>query len=340
MLNMLTQLVLTGLALVVATTQIHADPIRGSEDPGFQSALNIWLDGNDEKAIRALAVLARDNNRAAQIFLGQVQDKVWLHDHVTGKLNRKQKIELLREPKGLSGRSWLQSAAHDTPLARHLLEVRKPYENAEIGKALVAMGEVDAALQVMVTAIVAGDRLGALEIAIDDHAIVYTLGVARGLAEDPAARFRSGWYEANDPRIPRFRRRMHLLPTEQDAEKILWGAVSFRNMQPGSEEFQYIGEVLLALPELKPLVQIIERHCPGDVSGALASLQISRWSRPLTLEMFSPVESILPTKTYRASKRFENDVLRKMGRARFREAYLQNLNACAFSMLPKSSSQP
>ena len=91
--------------------------IPGQNSPAFQVVLQDWLDGKDRTALAQLAELARQDNRAAQIFLARLAEETHLHAHVTGSLPRAERIALLRQPGGLSGKSWLKAAQVDVPLA-------------------------------------------------------------------------------------------------------------------------------------------------------------------------------------------------------------------------------
>lgn len=333
MLKTLTRLFAFGFLFVLGTAPLHAAAITGSDDPRFQSALSNWLDGQDLAAIKALSALAQEDNRAAQILLAQIQNKIWLHDHVTAGLERKERIQLLREPKGLSGRSWLVSAAEDTPLAGYLLEARKPYENPEIGTALLAEGELDAALPLIARGYMAGDALGALELALNDKAFRYASGLAHEIITALPQGLASGSFSADDPRFDPLRERLADLPAGDAFERKLWGAAALRDLQPGSGPFQDIGTGMAAMPAMKPLVDIVQRHCPDDVASALATLQRAYPGIPLSLSLFSPVESLLPTARYQTSARFEKDILRRIDHDISFASMVQEANACAFDML-------
>ena len=84
-----------------------AQPV-GHDDPAFQRAVKAWLDDDDQTALPALATLAAEDNRAAQVLLGRIAIRPmgpWL-----AGLERKERNALLRAPGGLSGTSWLKVA--------------------------------------------------------------------------------------------------------------------------------------------------------------------------------------------------------------------------------------
>jgi len=123
--------------------------LRGREDPRFQSALAVWLADDDETALPELAALAAGGNRAAQVLLAQIDVTPAVQGPWLAGLARKQRNALLRAPGGLSGRSWMQAAAEDTPLARLWLVQLTPSATAETALAFAALGEHRAARSIL-----------------------------------------------------------------------------------------------------------------------------------------------------------------------------------------------
>ena len=134
------------LSLAIAT---RAAELRGQDDPRFQSALALWLDDDDETALPEFAALAAEGNRAAQVMLAQIDVTPRFQGPWLVGLPRKERNALLRAPGGLSGRSWMQAAAEDTPLARLWLIQHLPDTTAETAFAFAAMGESAAARQTL-----------------------------------------------------------------------------------------------------------------------------------------------------------------------------------------------
>jgi hypothetical protein len=142
-------LAFAALLLLTLGTASPAAELRGQDDPGFQSALALWLDDDDETALTELAALAAEGNRAAQVLLAQIDVTPWFQGPWLVGLPRKERNALLRAPGGLSGRSWMQVAAEDTPLARLWLIQHLPDTTAETALAFAAMGESAAARQTL-----------------------------------------------------------------------------------------------------------------------------------------------------------------------------------------------
>jgi hypothetical protein len=123
--------------------------LRGQDDPRFRSALASWLADDDEAALPELAALAARDNRAAQVLLAQIDATPPLQGPWLARLTRRQRIALLRAPGGLSGRSWMQAAAADTPLARLWLVQHSPAATTETALAFAASGEHRAARNIL-----------------------------------------------------------------------------------------------------------------------------------------------------------------------------------------------
>lgn len=330
-------LCIVGFLSVTGSAAVQGASVTGSESPEFQSALQTWLEGNDLEALQSLASLARADNRAAQVFLGQVAGKPWLHAHVTDALDRKERIELLRNPEGLSGKSWLASAAADTPLAQDFLDANRPYRDPANAKALLAQGELDAALPLIVRASMAGDSVGALELALSDRALPYSSGFVREVMRE-LPRLVDSDLILSDPRMPEIQSRIDQLPVTDPAGELLWGNGEQmgrpRKLTFSQADLRTIGDMLMEVPELQPLIRIVQRHCPQETSEALVTLQIASYA-PLTHITFSPVNTILPTAEYRQSARFEPDMLRRI-RSSSSTVVVQKLNTCASSMISRN----
>lgn len=116
----------------------------GHDAPAFKQAVKAWLADDDQTALPALAKLAREDNRAAQVLLGRIATRPmgpWL-----AGLKRKERVSLLRAPGGLSGTSWLKVAAEaGDPLAQLFLDAVDPRAGADIVRVLVEANELAAA---------------------------------------------------------------------------------------------------------------------------------------------------------------------------------------------------
>jgi hypothetical protein len=141
-------LLLVSCFLILAPFAI-AEPIAGQDDPRFQVALEAWLADDEPVALPALADLAAADNRAAQVLLALIdREPVYQGPWLVG-LDRSERIALIRSPGGLSGRSWMEQAAADTPLAALWLERDSPETTVDTALALAGMGEDRAARETL-----------------------------------------------------------------------------------------------------------------------------------------------------------------------------------------------
>jgi len=135
--------------------------IPGEDAVEFSDALNAWLDGDDLVALQGFKGAAEGGNTAAQILLARIAEEPHMHRHVTGDMSRKDRIELLRQPGGLSGTSWLDVAQEQSALAEGLVLRKVAFTSEETNdgnrvapeamravELLLAYGEIELATEV------------------------------------------------------------------------------------------------------------------------------------------------------------------------------------------------
>lgn len=134
-------------SILLATTIILSTVAASFANPDddFQTALDLWLEGNDETSLLALSALANDGYTDAQILLAQIErSSSFTSDFVTG-LTRKERTALLRMPGGLSGKSWLVAARENSDLAAAFLDVKSVETRYDAAISLYELGEIRAA---------------------------------------------------------------------------------------------------------------------------------------------------------------------------------------------------
>lgn len=333
----------SGLVLVVTLLlgQVAHAEIPGQEDEAFQAALAAWLNGEDMAALTAFASLAHADNRAAQIFLGMIEKQTWTHNHVTSDLPRKERIALLRNPKGLSGTNWLTFAALDTPLAQMLLDAHKPYKDSQNAQKLLVEGELLVPLQAITRAFNYGDTYGALEISVVKQAVPYSSGFAQALFKALPQMAEYGAVDLSDPRLANVLLGMKQFSHSDNAGTLMWGwnrsVPNFHELLNKPAWTQAIGKQLAEHPLMPPIVKVVSRHCPNDPESVLTTLQWANIGAPLYLSTLSPVESLLKTETYYSSKRFEDDFLRHAGFNHKDLAFFRAYNQCAADMIEQAA---
>ena len=197
-----------------------ASRIRGSS-----AALDLWLADDEAQALPALAALAAEGSRAAQVLLALIDTTPSLQGPWLGRASRAERIGLMRAPGGISGKSWMQAAAEDTPLARLWLERQQTTTTFETAMDFAAMGEARAAAETLL-AVAARQVRGFAAMADDpDYPPHLRHLVWSEWAAEPGGRARAEAEIAalmpGDPQIVRFQDRP-VTPAERDA----WLAVA------------------------------------------------------------------------------------------------------------------
>ncbi len=132
---------LLALGVWLAALQFtSAQPIAGQTDTGFEAALVLWLDDDEETALPALAGLARGGNIAARVLLGMIDKRTALQGPWVSRLPKRARIDLLRTRGGLSGTSWLRQVG-DLQAVRLWLEILDNTADIEAVMSFADMGE-------------------------------------------------------------------------------------------------------------------------------------------------------------------------------------------------------
>lgn len=323
------------------------ETISGSEEKNYQTALANWLSGKDEIALRAFSELARDENRAAQLFLAQVEANIWLHHHVTKKLSRKSRIALLRNPNGLSGRSWLYSAASDTPLAEYLLDARKPVEDTKTALKLLDANELSSGLPLISRIKNAHGEFVSIKLLLHENVIAYSSGYLREWADQTDEWLKSlstpKSVSSIKPITPLITESIEIQETirshaiHDEDNGILWVRIGNKGLwnilQGDRSKLKELGIALLKVEQLEAISSFVKRQCGGNAAEALATLQIASYQEPLFYSTFSPVQSLLSTTDYQRSDRFESDVLRRLNFSKMSRNLAKRLNTCAYRLI-------
>ncbi|WP_208354080.1 hypothetical protein [Pseudaestuariivita rosea] len=314
------------LRLIAVLITLLASPafsvIPGQRDAAFQDALQVWLSGDDAAALRALSDLANDDNRAAQIFLGQIEPLIFLHDHVTGNLTREERIELLRQPSGISGQSWLEVAREDTPLADAFARVRRIGEKADGIATLLEYGENAATLLPLIS--LANQReLAALE---DLRENPYVTGVIQTYIE----------HVLGDPQtvglMPKTQRGVSPSDDRLFADDAVLLESSILPNQTGvNAEIDSVVDQMAARPEYDPIRTLCEKSC-ADRTRCMAGIVATMQGEPAWIKLASPVETLLPTETYHGSRRIVNDLKRRIVmQPLYKSGWLENYDQCTYT---------
>jgi hypothetical protein len=137
------------VGLLCSVSDAVTAQVPGADDPSFEATLRHWLDDDEATALPALAALARDGNRAAQVLLALIDIAPPYQGPWLVGLPRAERLALMRAPGGLSGRSWMSVAAEDTPLARLWADRLAVTTGPETALAFARMGEDRAARETL-----------------------------------------------------------------------------------------------------------------------------------------------------------------------------------------------
>jgi hypothetical protein len=271
--------------------EVRAADLAGENDPRFRAAFEVWLADYDEAALPALAALARDGNRAAQVLLALSDVITPLQGPWLAGLPRAERIALMRQPGGLSGRSWMEAAAVDTPLAAAWLSLWRGADRDEVAlaRAFAAMGEQRAVSEALI-AMSLSDRRGVAVLADDP---VYP----------PSLRFLI-WREwAGDPvNELRIAREVAALPPGDPQIMVVTGE------RPGPvERATWLAESAPAAP-LRAFCDFV---CPDSRASCLDAAYALHGNNAEIDGFGSPVESLISSARWAMTPRGRGMVLRR-----------------------------
>ena len=289
---------LTALCLSGAATAETLPPVPGSEDAAYKTAVADWLGGQDTTALRALSDLAGGGNTAAQILLGRISENAAFYKHLSATMPRKERIALMRQPGGLSGRSWLLAAEGSEPLAAALLQAAQPDKRADAIAPLLDLGELSTAMRTGLDMLYYGEAeplLMAISGRTDLPREAMFLGVAALDFIVPGAFSDATQGLAAHPELP------------VDVT-LTWVAPSPANLSQDKAMRDLVAETAPQVRAWTPLVAFCDRHCP-DSPGTCAALGAALAPKgPFPFE--SPSQRLIPDEVYWSSARMEGDLAR------------------------------
>lgn len=298
------------IALVLTFMDSHrleARDISGQGQPAFAEAVQLWLDGSDLAALEALSSLAKSGNTAAQILLAQIASRGHMHVQVTSDLSRKDRISLLRIPKGLSGKSWLTEARNTEPLATALLQSRKIGQKGPAIAALIEYGEPTAALLAAQSLLFQGEATELLEVLEGlDAKLPQEASVLLLWALSQSESSNSGRY-VGSARIGT------LVLGEETRRKyeLAWTVASPRALVEDPDLRANVIRLSDDVRSWAPLRNFCDANCK-DSRQSCTAVGSSALSAAGPFSLRSPAESIIPNDVYWSSARAEADLVRQI----------------------------
>lgn len=314
------------LLSVFASLTYAQNQVPGSQDPRFVMAVDGWLNGDELEALKELSFLANEGHVAAKILVSRIADTPWFSAHISQTLNRKERIALFREPKGLSGRDWLASASEENELARAIWETQS----------YVPPGVPDFET-IIPTLLSHGEAKLLLRYFIDTWSFGFEDVAARAILENDALfgaagrdflgfAIQSMVQKGKQPLLPdnintADQTRAFLEWLRQDIHQFAYsglfpadaGRIAIPTQPDG---LSTLAMAVQALPELQPLTLFCEATC--EAQGHQACLADTVWIVSQTgafpYPFSSPAQSLISDETYWSSTRFFEDVGRNLER--------------------------
>ena len=277
-------------------------------------------------ALTQLAELARQENRAALIFLARVAEEAYLHTHVTGSLPRAERMALLRQPGGLSGKSWLKAAQDDVPLAVALLQSKNIREREGPAIALLTFGETTLGLRTAMALIQNGFVNEASKILLSVEGLPKeTIVLAEGLQRMlPGGTPNYGFSLIHPGHRAVIRSDITNGITADD--RLSWLRFFPRDLFEGGRKADIAIRHTINVPSLQPLAQFCRGHC-SETAGrctAIGASVLSTSYHPFS----SPLESLLSNEDYWSSPRIEADVARRLSDLTEYGPWIRSFDAC------------
>ncbi|MEP0962033.1 MAG: hypothetical protein ABJG75_09530 [Roseobacter sp.] len=293
--------------MAVHPNHLEARNISGQEQPPFNEAVQLWLDGSDLEALEAFSSLAKSGNTAAQILLAQIASRGHMHVHATSDLPRKERISLLRIPEGLSGKSWLTAAQNSEPLATAILQSAKIGEKAPAIAALIEFGEPTAALLAAQSMLFQGESVELLEV---------LEGLDGKLPKEASVLLLWALFQSENSENGRYvgSARVGTLVLGEEAfqkHELAWTAASPRALV---EDPDLRANVIRLSDEVRswtPIRNFCEANC-SETRQSCTAVGASALLAAGPFSMRSPAESLIPNDVYWSSARVEADLVRQI----------------------------
>ncbi|MBO9396700.1 hypothetical protein J7400_08410 [Shimia sp. R9_2] len=301
---------------VVGICSASAEVVDGANAADFERAKTMWLQGSDLDALQTLAELSRGGNVAAKILLSRIAQTPHLSGHVSEKLDRKERVSLFREPKGLSGRDWLKSASNESDLAAAMWAFQSSAASAsnpvQYLEELIAHGEYKMALLYMKPLLFGEHGFSVAQLLVSHEADFGAAGryvLGQFLVDTASKSAGSTEYSVQQADFA------HGLSLQSN-QNTLASIGSFPIGEAGitlPEDPQLrseIADAVGALPEFEPLVNFCQQTCaPHDLQYCLAS---GAYAAPkgvlFPFPFASPAQSLVSDEEYIQSGRVMLDV--------------------------------
>ena len=298
--------------------------IDGETTQAFQDARAAWLDGDDLDSLKALKSLSENGNTAAQILFARIAEEPHMHRHLTNNLTRKDRNGFLRQPGGISGKSWLEAARENSDLALHIMGAKVAFTREQRSDGSWFSAEADSAVAGLLSF---GETDMATEVAFklyDGNFLPPALDLlTRYQADlDPITEpvrvsletINAMFYSNGDQSVSAADAYSQLTDRlDEIAPEIHLGAARMKIVQVIYDESRQaeIKQHAERVRAWRPLAQLCEASCPTTYSDCLlaGAISIGPTSR---FPFASPLQSLIPTEDYWSSPRMRADTARRL----------------------------
>ncbi|MEQ8783036.1 MAG: hypothetical protein RIE06_25475 [Roseibium album] len=322
-----------GLALFIVLGLTHAIPIKAAfATERLETAIELWLQDNDQQAIPLLADLAANGNEDAALLLGQLEKRSIVFSPYLASMPKSDRTTLLKAPGGGSGVSWLNVLENSNEAAA-LRKSHYPYYVSEGISDLLDLGELGPATERYWNNRIVGlwefaaERyfVGDLPDSIRHHAWLAMFYRPESQSDAQNGLLAADFFEALAKQdlqaLIALRGLYGRLPPEGRAfvqnvfevadiirifahEPQFWQEVD----KAAATSFAY--QSLLNSPQLEKITSVCEDYCPTSKKQCFRAIYYGVGGFEGFGRLQTPVERLIPTKTYFASERYISDILR------------------------------
>ena len=314
-----------GVIVVVAVSvTAFGDPISGSNEPTFVSAVDDWLEDDDATSLLVLSRLANEGNVAARLLLGRIEITDRGPSAYVLQLSRAQRLELYRPPgTGIFRPTWLRiEAEQGNTLAQALEGGTTLGLNIMAIETLLAVGEDEAIEHLVRKIAVDGSESDRQELA------------ALLPKNSELAPYLYAFQHAHDGYTPGVTALGHMLRTigleskdlRSDPDALVAAThveLGYQagdltpDFRPDNSFFHSVTEWVLSSTAALPLARLCQSNCNNREIRNCAATALGLAGGYYEVTRFdSPLEKIIPQQKFLESTRARNMALRRIALAK------------------------
>lgn len=298
----------------------RADDLKGLEEPALQTAIETWLEDNDEDSLPILAALAAEGNIAARLLLARIEVTDQGPSNFLNGLSRKERVELFRSNsgKGLFRPTWLKSEQKaGNQIAATLLDSTNTVVNLDAIRVLYEIGEPEAAYDLIREAAGNGSQEQKEELThfLPDKSEL--MPYLRAL-QNPVADFTPG-HAALQQGIGGSELQGSKSDTHAAAYFVEYGYQTGVQNSDFAQSNHYYGDLaswIEAAPVTTPIATLCRRYCRDDTQACAITAFGLVGGYYKAIKFDSPMQTLIEQSRYVTSDRAVGMVLRRVSFAR------------------------